>query len=250
MALLASALLRLTRGFISMTSERPVSGSTANCTLLPPVTTPTASSTFSESLRRRWNSRSVSVCAGATVTLSPVCTPIASKFSMLQTMMPLPAWSRMTSSSYSFQPSTDSSTSTLPTGEAATPSRSISRSSASSWAMPLPAPPSVKLARRIIGNDSSASARGAWSSAVSSRLRGVSRPMSAMRCLNSSRSSASRTVRGLAPISSTPWRSRMPRSASSTARFRPVCPPTVGSSASGFSAMITCSSISQVSGST
>ena len=183
---------------------RPVSGSTANCTLLPPVTTPTASSTFSESLRRRWNSRSVSVCAGATVTLSPVCTPIASKFSMLQTMMPLPTWSRITSSSYSFQPSTDSSTSTLPTGEAAMPSRSISRSSVSSCATPLPAPPRVKLARRIIGKVNSAIAVGTCSSAVSRMLRGVSSPMAAICCLNSSRSSARRTVRGLAPISSTP----------------------------------------------
>ena len=41
-ALLASALLRLTRGFISTTTCSPVFGSTANCTLLPPVSTPTA----------------------------------------------------------------------------------------------------------------------------------------------------------------------------------------------------------------
>ena len=35
---------------------------------------------------------------------SPVCTPMGSRFSMEQTMMPLPATSRMTSISISFQP--------------------------------------------------------------------------------------------------------------------------------------------------
>jgi hypothetical protein len=39
-ALLASAELRDTRGFISITMRRPVRGSTANCTLEPPVSTP------------------------------------------------------------------------------------------------------------------------------------------------------------------------------------------------------------------
>ena len=37
----ASADDRDTRGFISMTTCSPVSGLTANCTLLPPVSTPT-----------------------------------------------------------------------------------------------------------------------------------------------------------------------------------------------------------------
>ena len=41
-ALEASAELRETRGFISMTTISPVSGHTPNCTLLPPVCTPTA----------------------------------------------------------------------------------------------------------------------------------------------------------------------------------------------------------------
>ena len=38
-----------------------------------------------------WYSRSVSVCAGATVMESPVCTPIGSKFSMEQMTMTLSA---------------------------------------------------------------------------------------------------------------------------------------------------------------
>ena len=57
--------------------------------------------------RMSWYSLSVSVWAGATVIESPVCTPIGSKFSMEQTMTTLSALSRITSSSYSFQPSTD-----------------------------------------------------------------------------------------------------------------------------------------------
>jgi hypothetical protein len=51
---------------------------------------------------------SVSVCAGATVMESPVCTPIGSRFSIEQMMMQLSAVSRTTSISYSFQPSSDS----------------------------------------------------------------------------------------------------------------------------------------------
>ena len=47
-ALEASAEERLTRGFISTTMMRPSSGFTANCTLEPPVATPTFSRMASE----------------------------------------------------------------------------------------------------------------------------------------------------------------------------------------------------------
>ena len=65
----------------------------------------------------RWYSLSVRVWAGATVMESPVWMPIGSKFSIEQTMMQLSARSRTTSSSYSFQPSTDSSRSTSRVGD-------------------------------------------------------------------------------------------------------------------------------------
>ena len=52
-ALDANAEERDTRGFISMTTMRPLSGSTANCTLEPPVSTPISRSTAMEALRRR-----------------------------------------------------------------------------------------------------------------------------------------------------------------------------------------------------
>ena len=111
-ALLAKALERLTLGFISITIIRPLHGSTANWTFEPPVSTPILRRIASEASRIRWYSLSVSVWAGATVMLSPVWTPIGSKFSIEQTMTALSAQSRMTSISYSFQPMTLSSTRT------------------------------------------------------------------------------------------------------------------------------------------
>ena len=53
-----------------------------------------------------------------------------------------------------------------------------------------------------------------------------------------------------APMSDTPYSSRTPLAWRSTARFKAVWPPTVGSSASGRSAAITLRTTSHVSGST
>ena len=66
--------------------------------------------------RSSWYWASVSVSAGATVTLSPVCTPMGSMFSMEQMTTTLSARSRMTSSSNSCQPTTDSSSRTCVMG--------------------------------------------------------------------------------------------------------------------------------------
>ena len=129
MAFEASAELRETRGFISITTRLPVAGSTANWMLEPPVATPTRRITLKASSRIAWYSRSDRVCCGATVIESPVCTPIASTFSTEQTTMALSAVSRITSSSNSFQPSTDCSTSTRPAGLAATAAATTSSSS-------------------------------------------------------------------------------------------------------------------------
>ena len=95
---------RLTRGFISMTTMWPSAGFTANCTLDPPVSTPTRRMTAKAASRMSWYSTSERVWAGATVMESPVCTPMGSTFSIEQTITQLSARSRMTSSSYSFQP--------------------------------------------------------------------------------------------------------------------------------------------------
>jgi hypothetical protein len=55
-----------------MTMISSVLGFTANWTFEPPVSTPTARITVKAWSRSFWYSRSVSVCCGATVTLSPV----------------------------------------------------------------------------------------------------------------------------------------------------------------------------------
>ena len=75
----------------------------------------------SDASRIPWYSLSVSVCAGATVMLSPVWIPIASKFSIEQTITTLSILSRITSSSNSFQPITERSTRISPTGLALRP---------------------------------------------------------------------------------------------------------------------------------
>ena len=85
MAFDASAELRDTRGFISITTISSVCGLTANWMFEPPVSTPTARMTAIAWSRSFWNWRSVRVCCGATVTESPVCTPIGSMFSIEQT---------------------------------------------------------------------------------------------------------------------------------------------------------------------
>src|SRR6266550_4616873 len=70
----------------------------------PPVSTPISRMTANAASRIIWYSLSVSVCAGATVIESPVCTPIGSKFSMEQTTTQLSIRSRITSISNNFQP--------------------------------------------------------------------------------------------------------------------------------------------------
>ena len=125
----ASADERETRGFISMTMIRPFAGLIANWILDPPVSTPTFLMIRRARSRIRWYSLSVSVRAGATVMLSPVCTPIGSTFSIEQMTTKLSAPSRMTSSSNSFQPITDSSSSTSWTGLKSSPRPASSRNS-------------------------------------------------------------------------------------------------------------------------
>ncbi len=204
MALEASADDRDTRGFISITTSRPVSGCTANWMLQPPVSTPTARSTAIPTSRMCWYSRSVRVIAGATVIESPVCTPIGSRFSMEQMTTTLSWWSRISSSSYSFQPSTDSSISTSCTGDAASPPPASRSRSASSWAIPEPSPPMVKEGRMTTGSPSSATAARTSSIEWQTALRGTSAPTDCTICLNLSRSSPRWMASMSAPISSTP----------------------------------------------
>jgi len=137
----ASADDRDTRGFISITTWRPVCGSTANCTFDPPVSTPTRRMQAIDASRICWYSTSESVWIGATVIESPVCTPIGSMFSMPQMITQLSAWSRITSSSYSFQPAIDSSTRISLIGLAVSPVEARRVNSSGVAAMPVPRPP-------------------------------------------------------------------------------------------------------------
>ncbi len=138
----ASAEERETRGFTSMTQYSKDSGFSANWTLQPPVIF-NSDIMFSAEVRSIWYSLSPKVCEGATTMESPVCTPTGSMFSMLQTVMQLPAASRMTSYSISFQPAMQRSTSTSPTRLSLRPFVKISINSASLCAMPPPLPPRV-----------------------------------------------------------------------------------------------------------
>ena len=200
-------------------------------------------------LRSCWYSLSLSVCDGATTIESPVWTPIGSRFSMLQIVMQVSAPSRMTSYSISLQPRSERSTRTCPMGDAAMPRAAVVASSCASRAKPPPVPPSVKAGRTTSGNPTR-SANALASSTVCAVIdSGTGSPISASSCLKASRSSAWRMAARGVPRTRTPWRSRTPASASATARFSPVWPPSVASSPSGRSRSMTRSRTSTVSGS-
>ncbi len=101
--------------------------------------------------RISWYSWSESVIAGATVIESPVCTPMASKFSIEHTITTLSAPSRITSSSNSFHPITLRSIRTSVIGERSSPCLTLASNSSRFHAMPPPVPPSVKEGRMMAG---------------------------------------------------------------------------------------------------
>ena len=123
-----------------------------------------------------------------------MCTPIGSTFSIEHTITTLSLRSRMTSSSNSPQPITDSSTSTWWIGLAASPSATRWRYSVSVRAIPPPSPPIVKPGRTIAGSPMSGSARSASLIDLTAALRGTRRPARSIVVRNRSRSSARRMV--------------------------------------------------------
>ena len=182
--------------------------------------------------------------------LSPVWMPIGSMFSIEHTMMQLSALSRTTSISYSFHPSTLSSISTSVVGLASRPPVTMVSNSVRLNAMPPPVPPSVKDGRITAGKPTPASASRASASVCAIALFGDKMPISAMASRNFSRSSARSITSALAPINSTPCRASAPFACNCIAVFSAVCPPMVGSSASGFSRAMIFSTTSGVIGST
>ena len=245
----ARAELLDTLGFISITIILPSAGFNANWILDPPVSTPISRMISIDASRMIWYSLSVSVCAGATVIESPVCMPIGSKFSIEHIMTTLSLLSRITSSSYSFHPRTDSSISTWLVGLSLMAFLRFSVYSFILYAMLPPVPPMVKEGLRISGKLCSSRHFIPSSNEPTWVLLGVLNPSLSIAALKSSLSSAFLMAGSLAPMSSTLCLSRMPLSESSIARFNAVCPPIVGSRASGRSFSIIISRNSSVSGS-
>ena len=116
--------------------------------------------------------------------------------------------------------------------------------------MPPPVPARVKLGRMMTGRPTWSSASRASAVVLISWLFGESRPIRSIAWRNRSRSSALSMTSALAPIISTPNRSRVPSLASAIAVLSAVCPPIVGSSASGRTRSITRATIAGVIGST
>ena len=213
------------------------------------MSTPISRMMAMEASRMTWYSLSERVWIGATVMLSPVWTPMGSRFSMEQMITTLSARSRITSSSYSFHPTTDSSIITWFMRLASRPPADRASSSACVWATPPPVPPRVKLGRTIRGRPISSAMARTWSMLVAMPLLGMRRPMLFMAFRNRSRSSAFLMAESDAPIISTLNFSSTPISATATAVFRPVWPPRVGRMAQGRSFSMMAATASGVTGS-
>ncbi len=164
-------------------------------------------------------------------------------------MIALSALSRTTSISNSFQPSTDSSMRTSLTGDLLNPFLTISSNSIRLKAMPPPSPPRVKDGRIIAGKPIASRDSSACSKLLTTCERGLSRPILSIALRKSSLSSAFSMALIVAPISSTPCLARKPLRARLSAVLSAVCPPMVGSKASGFSSAMILLTISGVIGS-
>ncbi len=101
----------------------------------------------------------------------------------------------------------------------------------------------------IAGSPMSSSAFSASESVLTWCERGVSSPILVMALRNSSRSSALSMASAVAPIIWTPNFSSVPILRSDSAQLSAVCPPMVGSSASGRSFSMILATISGVIGS-
>ena len=163
--------------------------------------------------------------------------------------MQLSRLSRTTSISNSFQPSKDSSISNSSVGERSNPLRQISSNSSVLYAIPPPLPPRVNDGRITQGKPSWLCTCRASSMLWAIAERGVSRPIRFMARSKRSRSSALSIASLLAPINSTPNRSRIPSRTRSSVQFSAVCPPIVGNKASGRSLSMILATVGHSTGS-
>ena len=165
---------------------------------------------------------------------------------MEQTTTHVSAASRITSSSNSFQPRTDSSTRTSWTGESVRPRLTIDSKSSALKAMPPPVPPSVKEGRTTTGKPN-----GCAISRASSRPRAMPGPQDVdadllHRLLEEEAVLPELDGVGRGAEHLDAVRARTPASSRATARLSAVCPPTVGRRASGRSFAMTRSTVSRV----
>ena len=194
----------------------------------------------------------MSVCAGATVTESPVWTPIGSTFSIEQMITTLSLRSRITSSSNSPQPSTDSSTSTWLIGLAARPSETTPSSSVSVF--PTPAALAAERERRADDRRQLDLAARERPLDLADRLddRRPRHPQPGVLHRLAERlavlGAVDRVVVGADQLDPEPL--QVPSSCSALARLSAVWPPSVGSSASGRSRSRIRATFSGSSGST
>ena len=203
--------------------------------------------------RISWYSRSVSVCAGATVIESPVCTPIGSKFSIEQMMTTL---SLLVAHHLELEllPAEDRSPRSGPRCSA---TASRPRAADVLELLDVVGDAAARAAQREAGPDDARQAdlgqrrRAPRPGCGRRRERGTSRPSCAIAARNRSRSSALLDRRRrLAPIISTPNFVEHARCRAAASRmFSPVWPPSVGSSASGRSFSMILATTSGVIGS-
>ena len=99
--------------------------------------------------------------------------------------------------------------------------------------MPPPVSPNVKDGRMMAGRPTKGSASIASSTVWAIFDFGLSRPILSIASRNLRRSSAFSMTSALAPIISTPRRANTPAFSRASAQFSAVCPPMVGSTASG-----------------
>ncbi len=181
--------------------------------------------------------------------LSPVWTPIGSKFSMEHTVMQLSFPSLMISNSISFQWCRYFSISTWPIIECRNPFLTTLLSSSSFHAIPEPRPPSTYAGLTITGYPIFWAAFLAASRLEHESLGATDAPAAWMALLNSSLSSVFMIASTEVPSTLTPYLSRTPSFASFTPVFKAVCPPKPRIMPSGLSFFIIFSMNSGVTGS-
>ena len=144
----------------------------------------------------------------------------------------LSAASRKSSNSYSFQPNTAFSTSTSCIGDAVRPRSKAPSSSSLCITNPPPVPPKVKEGRITIGKPISCANSFPSNNELAVLACATGTPNRIIHWRNSSRSSALSIALISTPIKRTLNRSQTPNSSHSLAKFKAVCPPMVGNTAS------------------